>query len=127
MLYLLKTKSEKIRTVECSAKELNRHARTWTDIDGEVMEVFVCVKVREFSPTVHIPKGTPKKEAMRLRKIGTLKAELNTAINTFYHLPKKGSFSGIHWADEIDRIQKELDQLEDKSKRIYPEVNIEVG
>jgi hypothetical protein len=127
MLYLLKTKSNKIRKIECTSKSIKKQAQFWADLDGEVTEIYKCEKLCEISPKVLIPKNATKTEAAKIRKIGALKAELKTTENIFYGLPKKGSFSGIHYAGKIDSIQKELDNLGDNSKRIYPEVTIEVG
>jgi hypothetical protein len=127
MLYLLKTKSNKIRKIDCAARDIKKQAHFWADLDGEVTEIYTCKGLCEIQPRVFIPKNATKTEAAKIRKIGALKSELKTAEIIFYRLPKKGSYSGIYYAGEIDRIQKELDILGDKSKRTYPEVTIEVG
>jgi len=102
-------------------------AQFWADVSGERVSVYRCVPVKKTSPKIVFPQHASKIERVRLRKVAALKADLATASARFYALPKRGSFSGIHCAGEISRIQQELDALGDKGPRIHPEVNIEVG
>lgn len=63
----------------------------------------------------------------RKKRIKELQAELAKRLDDWKRMPRRSSFSGIHCADRIDAIQRELDKLGDKSKRHYVELTIEVG
>lgn len=62
-------------------------------------------------------------------KIARLREKRDGLWKEFCRLPKKGSFSGLHVSEQLDKVQQELDKLEGnrRSKRYYPEINIEVG
>ncbi|TSC60219.1 MAG: hypothetical protein LiPW15_97 [Parcubacteria group bacterium LiPW_15] len=65
---------------------------------------------------------TASKRVLRLRK------KRDEIWKAFLKLPKRGSFSGIHLANQLEKVQQQLDKLEGKrkSKRYLAEVHIEI-
>ena len=124
--YLFITPSGKTHSVSDSVRYAKRHAQFFADRTGEKVETFVCKLTDETVPTVHYPKGATKAQRATIRKIAAIRCKLTTAINMFNSLPRRESFSGLHYASEIDSLQKQLEAIGDKSTRIYPEITIEV-
>lgn len=60
-------------------------------------------------------------------KILELRRKRNQLWREFCRLPKKGSFSGLRLTEQLDEVQRALDQLEEnkRSARYYPEINLE--
>lgn len=126
--YLFLTPSGKTREVDSEKKYVVRHSQAFADFTRERVDTYLCKLVATSQyPAVSVPENATPKEKARLRKIGRLKSDLVSATAKFNHLPRRESFSGLHWAGEIDRLQQELDKLGDKSERMYPEISIEVG
>lgn len=71
-------------------------------------------------------KGLDRDARKKATKVMRLRYQLNSAIKTFKKLPRRESFSGLHYASEIDRLQKELDKMGDKEERFRPEISIEI-
>jgi len=69
---------------------------------------------------------TEKKK--RKRKIARLQKKRDELWGNFCRMPRRESFSGIHVANQLEKVQQELDKLEGdkRSKRYYPQINIEV-
>lgn len=63
----------------------------------------------------------------RISRIKRLKKDLKKHLYDWNHMQRRSSFSGIHAAGQIDKIQQELERLGDKSKRHYITVDIEIG
>jgi len=121
--WLISTDSGMARTCDALPE---RTARCRADVSGEMVNIYRLVPLKRVAPSLVIPKGASKEEVKRLRKVAALKCGLRTASAEFYALPKKDSFSGLGLANEIDRLQKALDALGDKSPREHPEVSIEI-
>lgn len=132
-VFLFLSDSGKPYIIDCNVcsggrKYLKKYSQFHADRTGERVTAYQCKRIGSpLTPAFYIPEGSTASEKRRLKRISVLKAELTTAKAIFLALPKKGSFSGIHYADKIDSLQKELDALGDKSERMYPEVTIEVG
>jgi hypothetical protein len=62
------------------------------------------------------------------QKIVKLRKKRDEFWKDFCRMARRDSFSGIHIAGQLEKIQQELDKLEGsrRSKRYYPEINIEV-
>lgn len=57
-----------------------------------------------------------------------LRRERDKLWRNFCRMPRRSSFSGLHVASELERVQRELDRRERiRTKRYYPEMTIEVG
>lgn len=69
-------------------------------------------------------KADNKKEA----KIAKLRKKRDELWKNFCRMPRRESFSGLQMAEKLDKVQQELDKLEGakRSKRYYPEINIEI-
>lgn len=64
----------------------------------------------------------------RQQKIEKLQKKRDELWKDFWRMPRRESFSGIHVAGQLEKVQQELDKLEgDKpSKRFYPKISIEM-
>ena len=69
-----------------------------------------------------------KKERIATRRIVILCNRRDALWKDFCHMPRRESFSGLHVAGQLEKVQQELDKLEGKkrSKRYYPQINIEI-
>ena len=74
------------------------------------------------------PKSGVKIPTKKEKRITKLRRERDRLWRSFCKMPRRDSFSGLHVADEVERVQQELDKLEgkNKSKRYYPELSIEL-
>lgn len=68
------------------------------------------------------------KEEKKKKKIEKLQKKRDELWKDFWRMPRRESFSGIYVAEQLEKIQQELDKLEgDKpSKRYYPKINFEI-
>lgn len=66
---------------------------------------------------------TPKEKT-----IARLQKKRDELWSDFCRMPRRESYSGLHVAGKLDKVQKKLDELEGnkRSKRYYPKINIEV-
>ena len=73
-------------------------------------------------------KEEKKKEERKERKIARLQKKRDKLWKDFCRMPRRESFSGMHVAGQLDKVEQELDRLEgDKpSKRYYPRIDIEI-
>ena len=73
-------------------------------------------------------KEEKKKEEKKERKIARLREKRDKLWKDFCRMPRRESLSGIYVAGQLDKIEQELDKLEGnrRSKRYYPEINIEI-
>lgn len=73
-----------------------------------------------------VRNGNNKKTA-RNKKIEKLQKERDRLWKDFWRMPRRESFSGLHVAGKLDKVQRELDKLEGdkRSKRYRAEINIE--
>ena len=62
------------------------------------------------------------------KTIARLQKERDKLWSDFCRMPRRESFSGIHVAGQLEKVQQKLDKLEGnkRSKRYYPQINIEV-
>lgn len=62
------------------------------------------------------------------KMVARLQKKRNELWRDFCRMPRRESFSGIHVAGQLEKVQQELDKLEGKnrSKRYYPRISIEV-
>lgn len=57
-------------------------------------------------------------------KIKKLRAERDVLWKKWNGLQKKNSFSGISVSGDLNRVQQELDELDDDSERYFTEINM---
>lgn len=64
----------------------------------------------------------------REKRIAKLRAKRDVLWRSFCRMPRRESFSGLHVAQQLEKVQQELNKLEGKnrSKRYYPEITIEI-
>lgn len=69
-------------------------------------------------------RGTTQKE----KTIARLQKERDKLWSDFCRMPRRESFLGIHVAGQLEKVQQNLDKLEGnkRSKRYYPQINIEI-
>ena len=68
------------------------------------------------------------KEEKKRKKIEKLQKKRDELWKDFCRMPRRESFSGIHVAGQLEKVQQELDKLEGNkpSKRYYPKISIEM-
>lgn len=68
-----------------------------------------------------------KEDKKKERKIAGLRKRRDELWKDFCRMPRKESFSGIYVANQLEKVQQELDKLEGdkRSKRYYPQISIE--
>ncbi|MDP1688929.1 MAG: hypothetical protein Q8L47_02255 [bacterium] len=61
-------------------------------------------------------------------KIVKLRNKRDVLWKKYCHLPRRDSFSALHISGQLNKVQQKLDKLEGdkRSKRYYPEINVEV-
>ena len=62
------------------------------------------------------------------KTIARLQKERDKLWSDFCRMPRRESFSGMHVAGQLEKVQQKLDKLEGnkRSKRYHPQINIEV-
>lgn len=69
-----------------------------------------------------------RREKRKERKIAKLRKKRDNLWKDFCRMPRRESFSGLHVAGQLDKVQQKLDKLEGdkRSKRYCAEINIEI-
>ena len=102
-------------------------ARRWE----ESVDVYSCKQLKkEVYPGLRVEKGADMQKVKAFLAMQKVRCQLTSVINKFRSLPRRESFSGLHLASEIDRLQKQLTAMGDKNSylhRFHPEISIEMG